>query len=65
MAEIVRFEARPRPRRRSSGKGAEVILFPGVFYEYLDEQPAGKRPAGKRRAEERLIPPRRKGGGGR
>ncbi len=38
MAEIVRFRARRRKGpRQAQGESAEVILFPGVFYEYLDE----------------------------
>ena len=39
MAEIITLNgmraARP-DRKTLRGQGAEIILFPGVFYEYLD-----------------------------
>ncbi len=39
MAEIITLNGMrtARPGRRTlRGQGAEIILFPGVFYEYLD-----------------------------
>ncbi len=39
MAEIITLNGMrtTRPGRRMlRGQGAEIILFPGVFYEYLD-----------------------------
>ncbi len=49
MASIVRFpprSARPgKPRQQAAEKEAEIILFPGVRYEYLDADDQGGKDA--------------------
>ncbi len=45
MAEIITLNGMRiarSGRRALRGQGAEIILFPGVFYEYLDAPPRRK-----------------------
>ncbi len=64
MAEIITLnEARSAraERRAPRQQGAEIILFPGVFYEYLDAS-AFRQNAGLR-SRKTACRPKRKGRG--
>lgn len=53
MATILQFECRPgtRQKARRPGKGAEIVIFPGVRYERWSDE-ADLKP-GKRRSSAR------------
>lgn len=53
MATILQFACRPgtRPKARRGGKGAEIVIFPGVRYERWSDDLDHKQ--GKRRSSAR------------
>ncbi len=51
MAKIISFPAGARKVLKGAqthGKGAQVIIFPGVRYEYLVDEPASGLPDSRR-----------------
>lgn len=54
MANVIALKSRPRPSmpREAAGHSAEIVIFPGVRYEYHEEPPAR---ANRRRTEKRDV----------
>lgn len=58
MAVIVDFPGKARrasDRSRTQSAGAEIVLFPGVRYEYWEEKPPRQRKSRRSVAERDLM----------